>query len=315
MQRDVPLNPMATLAIKPAPLHDWSDKVNLAEYEYSVTVEGENVYVKAEDLPLHANSEGTEGAWVGLALRHAVDGTESTYKVYRHGELLSEDAKTSETVIDGEMYDTVYFEGQKAVKNGPYVIEVIRNDEVYAMFTVHFNVSVYQEQEPEFPVDPGMATFGFLGYVTLDEADSYVMEHYMSTETQRVCWEALEDADRAALLRRAFQTIELLPFTGHKTDPSQPTAFPRCPSTEVPLAIKFAQIEQALIGADEDANTDAKQYQKMLQWGIASYRIGNLSESMHEGGAGGGIAGATGIISATASRLLAPFMQGGYNIR
>lgn len=168
-------------------------------------------------------------------------------------------------------------------------------------------------EEPE--VDPGMATFGQLGYVTLEDADQYVSENYMSKESLRVSWEALDPADRAALLRRSFQTIELLPFSGHKTDPAQLGAFPRCPSTEVPDAIRYAQIEQALIGADADADEEAKQYERMWQWGVSSYSIGNLSESLSTGAYGVGALRAAGVTSPVASRLLTPYIQGGYNIR
>lgn len=167
----------------------------------------------------------------------------------------------------------------------------------------------------EEPIDPGMSTFGQLGYVTLEEADQYVSENYMSTEALRTSWEALEPADRAALLRRSFQIIELLPFVGHKTSPEQLCAFPRCPSTEVPDAVKFAQIEQALIAGDADSTEEAKQYERMWQWGVSSYRIGNLSERLSTGAYGIGALRAAGVSSPVAARLLAPYIQGGYNIR
>lgn len=165
------------------------------------------------------------------------------------------------------------------------------------------------------PVDPGMMTFGVVGYVSIEEANQYVLEHYMSSDTLRLSWEALEDADKAVLLRRSFQSIESLPFTGHKTDPDQTTAFPRCPSTSIPLAIKSAQIEQALIGADAEASEDSKHYEKLWQWGVSSYTIGKLHESLSTGTYGAGALRMAGISSPVASRLLAPFMQGGYNIR
>lgn len=171
------------------------------------------------------------------------------------------------------------------------------------------------EPEPVEPIDPWMETFGFLGYVTLDEANTYVSEHYMSTEDFRIGWEALEDADKAALLRRSFQAIELLPFSGRKTCCSQPFAFPRWPSEEVPLAVKFAQIEQSLVGSDTTATEEAKQYEKMWQWGVSSYTIGNLSESISAGTYGAGALRTAGITSAAAARFLAPYLQGGYNIR
>lgn len=173
--------------------------------------------------------------------------------------------------------------------------------------------------EDELPeselVDPGMSSFGFLGYVTLDEADTYVSDHYTSIETFRQGWESLENMDKAVLLRRSFQAIELLPFTGHKTCCDQPFAFPRWPSTEVPDSIKFAQIEQALVGADAETAEDARQYERMWQWGVSTYKIGNLSEHISRGIYGADALKKAGITSATASRLLAPFLQGGYDIR
>lgn len=169
--------------------------------------------------------------------------------------------------------------------------------------------------EEEEPIDPGMSTFGFLGYVTLEEADQYITEHYMSKESLRISWEALEPVDRAALLRRSFQAIELLPFTGHKLDPSQPTAFPRCPYTEVPDAVKFAQVEQALVGADSEASEETKHYEKLWQWGVSSYTIGNLHESLSTGNYGAGALRSAGISSPEAAKLLSPFIWGGFNIR
>ncbi len=170
------------------------------------------------------------------------------------------------------------------------------------------------ELPEEDPVDPGMSTFGVIGYVTLEEANQYVLEHYMSTEVLRVGWEALEDADKAALLRRSFMAIEMLPFTGHKAKCGQDMSFPRCPHSEVPLQIKFAQIEQALIGADSEATEEAKQYERMWQWGVSSYTIGNLSEHISTGTYGAGALRTAGITSAVAARYLAPYMQGGYKI-
>lgn len=170
--------------------------------------------------------------------------------------------------------------------------------------------------EPEEPeVDPDMGTFGVLGYVTLEEADAYVAQFYVSTNDFRLNWEALSSADKAALLMKSFQTIEMLPFAGRKTCCKQSTAFPRWPNTEVPDSIKFAQIEQALNQSDASADEDARHYEKLWQWGVNSYTIGNLSEHLSEGGYGVGAAKSTGITSATATRLLAPFLQGGYSIR
>lgn len=168
--------------------------------------------------------------------------------------------------------------------------------------------------EESQPIDPGMQTYGYLGYVTLEDANQYILENYIKSDELRVGWEALDDDDKAALLRKSFQAIELLPFSGRKTCCEQSTAFPRWPSTDVPEHIKMAQIENALSMSDTAASEDAKQYEKMWQWGVSSYSIGNLSESLSAGSYGAGAARTTGIVSAAASRLLSPFLQGGYRI-
>jgi hypothetical protein len=154
-----------------------------------------------------------------------------------------------------------------------------------------------------------------LGYVTLSEANSYITDTYVSTDELRIAWEGLSGEDKAALLRKSFQTIELLPFFGRKFSPSQPNAFPRWPYKEVPKAIKYAQVEQAIFSCDETANEEAKQYEKMWQWGVSSYTIGKLSESLSTGDYGKSTTQTTGITSAAAARYLAPFMHGGYQIR
>lgn len=150
-----------------------------------------------------------------------------------------------------------------------------------------------------------------IGYVTLEEADEYISTHYLSKDTLRVGWEGMSDEDKTVMLTKAFQTLELLPFTGRKTDRSQLKAFPRWPYKEVPEAIKQAQIESALAYSDPSKEEDLKYYERLKAFGISSYSIGNLSESL---GSGAGEAQATGIVSATAEKLLRPYLGGGYRI-
>ena len=153
-----------------------------------------------------------------------------------------------------------------------------------------------------------------IGYVDVAYADTYIAEHFLSTNELRVNWEFLQEADKEVLLRRSFEAIEGLPFTGHKTDFSQPNAFPRCPSTEVPSAIKAAQVENAIALSDDNASEDAAFYEKLWQFGVESYSIGNLSEKTSSGAWGRGSTTAHGIISAKASQLLQPFISGSYRI-
>ena len=155
-----------------------------------------------------------------------------------------------------------------------------------------------------------------IGYVTVEEADEYVTTHFTSEDPLRESWEDLEGEDKEVLLRKSYETIESLPFSGHKTDPSQPNAFPRCPSTEVPKAIIAAQVENAVSMSDSQATEDAAYYGKLWQFGVESYSIGNLSEHVGQGSWGSAAsAAATGLVSATAMRLLKPFLQGSYRIR
>lgn len=155
-----------------------------------------------------------------------------------------------------------------------------------------------------------------IGYVTLAEADAYIATHYISTDDLRTSWEALSDEDKAALLLRSFETIELLPFSGRKAGASQERAFPRYPSQEVPNAIKYAQIENALACADTSTTEEAAHYGRLWQFGVQSYSIGNLSEHISEGAwsTGNQATAASGVVSSVATRLLKPFLMGSYRI-
>lgn len=176
------------------------------------------------------------------------------------------------------------------------------------------------ESERERLVDPdfgALQEYSLIGYVTVPEANAYIAEHYLSTDENRLAWEQLDDDDKAALLRRSLQAIELLPFIGIKTDPHQELQFPRCPSVEVPWEIKAAQIENAFSKGIGETDEDAKFYERLWTWGIQSYTLGKLSERVGQGGWGSGPLGTaqtTGITSAVATRLLIPFVMGGYRI-
>lgn len=153
-----------------------------------------------------------------------------------------------------------------------------------------------------------------IGYVTLEEANEYVETHYLSEDTLRLSWEDLTDDDRTVLLNKSFQTIELLPFPGRKLNPDQSTVFPRWPCKEVPVAVKWAQIENALAKSDASNEEDAQHYEKLWTYGVQSYSIGNLSEHVSSGTYGLRGAQATGVTSAAAERLLRPYLGGGYRM-
>lgn len=153
-----------------------------------------------------------------------------------------------------------------------------------------------------------------IGYVTQQEADVYVATHFLTTDKLRVSWEALVPADKDVLLLKSFQAIELLPFHGARTSPTQPNAFPRCCNTTVPTAIKDSQVENAVALGSGDASEEANYYETLWKFGVESYSIGNLSESSSNGSWGRNPITASGVVSMQAAKLLKPFLNGGYRI-
>lgn len=156
-----------------------------------------------------------------------------------------------------------------------------------------------------------------VGYVTVAEATEYIQTRYASTDELRKAWEAMDEADQAVYLQKSFDAINLLPFRGRRYSEDQEAAFPRWPNAEVPVAVKYAQIENAITLTDTSAAEDAAFYEKMWQYGVESYRIGNLSESSSNGswGRSGASSSATASINSTkAANFLAPYLRGGFSI-
>lgn len=155
------------------------------------------------------------------------------------------------------------------------------------------------------------------GYATVEQADIYVTEHYISTDPLRIAWNALSQEDKQVILNVSAEAIDSLPYPGRKLDPTQPNVFPRYPSQQVPTAIIAAQIENAISVSDSSSSEDAALYQRMWSFGIASYRIGNLSESVGNASGGASLSAQmlqNGIVSTKAQALLKPFIGGAYCI-
>ena len=153
-------------------------------------------------------------------------------------------------------------------------------------------------------------------YMNVAEADAYVKTHYLSTDTLRTSWEALSEADKEVLLTVSTASINSMVWPGRKAQANQENAFPRYPSTEVPKAVLAACIENALSLTDEMAQEEASIYQKMWAYGLSSYKIGNFSETIVQGGGNSGatLLAQSGITSPKAQALLKPFMGGGFCI-
>ena len=159
-------------------------------------------------------------------------------------------------------------------------------------------------------------------YISLDDAQEYLSENYISTDEKLIAWNALSDMDKEILLRKALKTIEAQPYVGFKACSTQTLEFPRAlytsipqdiyaPSqiwpdnwyvqSEVPSAVKYAQCEIAFETASGTSNRV-----KLQRQGVKSFSLGNLSETYS--------GASNSIVSHEAKELLKPYIGGGYRI-
>lgn len=165
-------------------------------------------------------------------------------------------------------------------------------------------------------------TIGTDTYISLDDAQDYLSENYISTDEKLIAWNALSDMDKEILLRKALKTIEAQPYVGFKACSTQTLEFPRAlytsipqdiyaPSqiwpdnwyvqSEVPSAVKYAQCEIAFETASGTSNRV-----KLQRQGVKSFSLGNLSETYS--------GASNSIVSHEAKELLKPYIGGGYRI-
>ena len=110
-------------------------------------------------------------------------------------------------------------------------------------------------------------------YVTLEEAKQYISQFYLSNNSLRVSWDALDDSDKQILLNTARKQIDLLPLKGKPTGTDQ---FPREPFADKSLEkVKEANIELAIQSLDTENRARAS----LKSQGVKSYKIGDLSET------------------------------------
>ena len=159
-------------------------------------------------------------------------------------------------------------------------------------------------------------------YISLDDAQEYLSENYISTDEKLIAWNALSDMDKEILLRKALKTIEAQPYAGFKACSTQTLEFPRAiytmipydvyePSgiwpdnwyvqSEVPSTVKYAQCEIAFETASGTSNRV-----KLQRQGVKSFSLGNLSETYS--------GASNSIVSHEAKELLKPYIGGGYRI-
>jgi len=144
---------------------------------------------------------------------------------------------------------------------------------------------------------------GTNSYLSLADANTYVGDNYISTSAEYVAWNALSDANKELLLKKACKKIDRQILQGIKTLPTQTLEFPRAirtdyynvnyPQTQlrftadwvvetaVAPAVTYAQVEESIsmliIGSA------ANQRAELQRQGVKSFSLGNLSESYGSG--------------------------------
>jgi len=161
-------------------------------------------------------------------------------------------------------------------------------------------------------------------YISQADATAYVAAHYASASPQKVAWTALTSDDKDVWLRQGLAAIDRMMLVGIRAVQTQVLAFPRAilcdayfsPPTgyywrdtdyivqsEVPSAVKYAQVEEALA-----LMQGIPKRLQLRRQGVRSMSLGNLSESYS------GSAGMTGLISDVAYNLLRQYLLGGVPI-
>lgn len=158
-----------------------------------------------------------------------------------------------------------------------------------------------------------MLTVGTDSYISLEYADRYIGERFSEGNSGRSRWETLEEEKREGLLKAACRELEQIKWHGKAINRDQPLSFPRFPyqdrtETEAPERIKNAQAELALWLSDEQGLDDIRQREQIRLQGIKSVSLGSLSMSFSES-SGIGLA----LVCPAAVRLLAPYINGGYD--
>lgn len=125
---------------------------------------------------------------------------------------------------------------------------------------------------------------GVNSYITVEQADQYIASRYRASNAARQRWEGLKEEDKEVLLLEACSQIEQLPFQGKAAVIGQALAWPRLPfcyglPTEPPQAVLDAQAELALWLSDDEHQAELAKRRELQEQGVASFSLGDLSES------------------------------------
>lgn len=151
-------------------------------------------------------------------------------------------------------------------------------------------------------------------YVTIAQADQYVKEHYVSNEPLRIQWESLSDEDKEIYLRRAFEQINALPFTGRRRDLRQTLPFPRYIWKNSDwYNVQRAQIIVAYASTDISRVSESAEIESWRLQGLSEVKLGDATYKFSSNSAGES-AGSYYGLPKEAYLLLRRWLTGGYDI-
>lgn len=173
-----------------------------------------------------------------------------------------------------------------------------------------------------------MLTVGTDTFVSVADANVYISEYYLTTDDKYTAWNTLSESGKEIYLRQACRELCLLKYIGVTYEAFQPLPFPRfvgddyvmayrqliAPEAvlypemqEIPKAVIFAQIEEALETIAPSEDTDAF---IARNGAVDSYTIGHLSEHFK-----GSVTDAEAVLkSVRAQELMKPYLGGSYDI-
>ena len=101
-------------------------------------------------------------------------------------------------------------------------------------------------QSDPSPVSPPPVDSGYIPYVTVSEAETYLSDRLYIEP-----WEDATEPNKLKALKMATRSIDALRFRGDKTDEDQEKEFPRGAGSITPQAILDATVELALAFLDD----------------------------------------------------------------
>lgn len=102
-------------------------------------------------------------------------------------------------------------------------------------------------------------------YVTANEADELIKQHFSRYDGLRLFWEVLDEDEKESYLIRAAEQIDSLAYPSRKTYPTQGMAFPRVPEQVVSSKVKLAQVYNALGVLNAEIKQSAKEHQDIYE--------------------------------------------------